>query len=375
MIYREFQGKKLSMLGMGCMRLPGGRNNAGIDVEATAKMVEHAIRNGVNYFDTAWGYHGGMSEPVIGKLLQKYPRDSFYIATKFPGYDLSNMDKVEQIFEQQLARTGMEYFDFYLFHNVCDRNVDAYLDPQYGIYDYLKKQKQAGRIKHLGFSIHADLDVMHRFLDAYGESIEFCQIQLNWLDWSFQDAKAKVELLQERNIPIWVMEPLRGGKLATLPGEDVATLKALRREEGIPAWSFRFLQSIKGVTMVLSGMSNFEQVADNIHTFSTDAPLNGEEWETLLGIADKMLSRPTLSCTSCRYCTEKCPQELDIPHLLALYNEQCFSTDAFMVRGKLSALSPDKQPSACLGCRGCEAVCPQEIKISEALADFAVRMR
>ena len=195
MIYKEFKGKKLSALGMGTMRLPviDGKNDV-IDEAATAEMFDYAIEKGINYFDTAWGYHDGQSELVVGKLLKKYPRDSFYVATKFPGYDASNMNKVEEIFEKQLEKTGMEYFDFYLFHNVCELNIDGYLDEKYGIFDYLMKQKENGRIKHLGFSTHGSYDTVKRFLNAYGEHMEFCQIQLNYIDYEFQNAK-RIELL------------------------------------------------------------------------------------------------------------------------------------------------------------------------------------
>ena len=165
MIYKKFQDIELSALGMGTMRLPLiGKNEAEIDEAASAEMVEYAIRHGVNYFDTAWGYHSGNSELVMGKILSEYPRDSFYLATKFPGYDVSNMDKVEEIFEKQLEKCRVEYFDFYLFHNVCEKNINEYLDPKYGILDYLIKQKENGRIRHLGFSAHGSYDVMKRFL-------------------------------------------------------------------------------------------------------------------------------------------------------------------------------------------------------------------
>ena len=198
MIYKEFQNLKLSALGMGAMRLPVLEgDDSQIDEAAAAQMVDLAMKSGVNYYDTAWGYHSGNSERVMGSILKNYPRDSFYLATKFPGYDLSNMDKAEEIFEKQLEKCGVEYFDFYLFHNVCEMNIDAYLDEKYGIFDYLMKQKKAGRIRHLGFSAHGAYDVMERFLDAYGKEMEFCQIQLNYLDWSFQDAKSKVVLLKK----------------------------------------------------------------------------------------------------------------------------------------------------------------------------------
>jgi len=312
---------------------------------------------------------------VMGKVLNTYPRESYYIATKFPGYDLSNMGKVEEIFEKQLEKTGMEYFDFYLFHNVNETNIDAYLDPQYKIYEYLIEQKKNGRIKHLGFSTHGDLDVMTRFLEAYGKDMEFCQIQLNYIDWTFQNDKEKMELLKSYNIPVWVMEPLRGGKLANIDDAYMAQLNAHRAEETKPGWAFRFLQTLPEVTMILSGMSNFIQLKENIETFSTDAPLNNAEWDTVLGIADDMITRIALPCTSCKYCTEKCPMELNIPALIEIYNEHIFTGGGFLPGMKLSVFPESKRPNACIGCRSCEAVCPQNIKISEAMQDFAEKMK
>lgn len=375
MIYKDFHDLKLSALGMGAMRLPLlDGNDTAIDEAAVNQMVAVAMEHGVNYYDTAWGYHGGRSEVVLGNALSRYPRERFYLADKFPGYDLSNMDKVEAIFEAQLKRCQVEYFDFYLFHNVCEMNIDDYLDESHGIFQYLIKQKQAGRIRHLGFSAHGSLDVMKRFLEAYGESMEFCQIQLNYLDWTFQDAKQKVELLEEHRIPVWVMEPLRGGKLASLPQEYSGQLQKLRPKEGIPAWAFRFLQTIPSVVVTLSGMSNLEQLTENLSTFSEDRPLNPQEMDALASIADSMLSRIALPCTACRYCISHCPQQLDIPGLLSLYNEHCFTGGGFIAPMALSALPEDKKPSACLGCRSCEAVCPQQIRISEAMADFAAKL-
>ena len=375
MIYRDFQDVKLSALGMGAMRLPVvDGDDSKIDEAAAFAMVDEAMARGVNYYDTAWGYHNGNSELALGKALARHPREKFYLATKFPGYDLSNMGKVEEIFEKQLEKCQVEYFDFYLFHNVCEMNIDAYLDPKYGTYDYLLAQKKNGRIRHLGFSAHGDYDVMKRFLEAYGKDMEFCQIQLNYLDWDFQDAKRKVELLNQWKIPVWVMEPLRGGKLASLAPEDEAKLKALRPDEGIPAWAFRYLQSIPSVVVTLSGMSNMEQMKDNIATFETDKPLNETELETLHAIAQGMVKKIVLPCTACHYSTSHRPQGLDIPNLLSLYNEHCFTQGGFIAPMALSAIPADKQPSACIGCRSCEAVCPQGIKISEAMADFTAKL-
>lgn len=375
MIYKNFQGIRLSALGMGAMRLPVvNGNDSEIDEKAAAAMVDYAMEHGINYYDTAWGYHGGNSELVMGRALGKYPRERYYLADKFPGYDLSNMDKAEPIFEKQLEKCGVSYFDFYLFHNVCEMNIDAYLNPKYGIYDYLMKQKRAGRIRHLGFSAHGGYDVMKRFLEAYGENMEFCQIQLNFLDWSFQDAKGKVALLKEYGIPVWVMEPLRGGKLAHLAEEDEEKLKKLRPQEAIPAWSFRFLQSIPGVTVTLSGMSSLEQLQANLRTYEEEQPLNSREMDVLLAIADEMVGKIALPCTACRYCVSHCPQGLDIPFLLSLYNEHCFTGGGFIAPMALASVPKDKQPGACVGCRSCEAVCPQQIRISEAMADFSEKL-
>lgn len=375
MIYRDFQDLKLSALGMGAMRLPViDGDDSKVDTAAAEEMVAYAMEHGINYYDTAWGYHSGQSELVMGNALKKYPRENYYLATKFPGYDLSNMDKVEEIFEEQLKKCQVEYFDFYLFHNVCEMNIDAYLDEKYGIYEYLIEQKKNGRIRHLGFSAHGSYDVIKRFLDAYGKDMEFCQLQLNYLDWGFQDAKAKAELLKEHDIPVWVMEPLRGGKLASLSEENTKKLREMRPDEETPAWAFRFLQSLPEVKVVLSGMSNMEQLQANIRTYEEDKPLSGEEMKNLLDIADSMLKKKTLPCTACHYCVSHCPQELDIPELLNLYNEHCFTEGGFIAPMALSSYPDDKKPSACIGCRSCEAVCPQQIKISEAMSDFAEKM-
>lgn len=370
MVYKQFQDLQLSALGMGAMRLPViDKNDEKIDEEATAKMVKYAIEEGINYFDTAWGYHGGHSELVMGKVLSEYPRESFYLASKFPGYDLANMPKVEEIFEKQLEKCRVSYFDFYLFHNVCEMNINEYLDEKYGIFEYLMKQKEDGRIRHLGFSAHGSVEVMRRFLEAYGKHMEFCQIQLNYVDWKFQEADAKVELLKEYGIPVWVMEPLRGGTLASLSEENTEKLKALRPEEKTPAWAFRYLQTIPEVVVTLSGMSNYEQLEENIHTFENEKPLDPKEMETILGIVDSMVNG--VPCTSCHYCTSHCPQGIDIPSMLRLYNEHSFTGGGFIAPMALMAVPEDKQPSACVGCRSCEAVCPQQIKISEVLEDFS----
>lgn len=366
MIYKNFKDLKLSALGMGCMRLPTveGQDNV-IDEEKTAEMVAYAMEQGINYYDTAWGYHGGNSEIVMGKVLSKYPRESFYLATKFPGFSKENLSNPAAIFEKQLEKCQTEYFDFYLFHSVTETNIDGYTDDQYGIFNYLMEQKKAGRIRHLGFSTHGSIATIRRFLDTYGKDLEFCQIQLNWLDWKLQNAKAKVELLNDYGIPVWVMEPVRGGRLANLPEEDTAKLNDLRPGVSTPEWAFRFLQGIKGVTMVLSGMSNETQLKENIVTFSSEAPLNEKEFETVMELADEMIARDAVPCTGCSYCVAGCPQGIQIPEVIKLYNELANG-------GTEKPGTPG--PGDCLSCGKCRLVCPQGINIPKVMEDYAAKL-
>lgn len=372
MIYKDFKGKKLSSLGMGCMRFP--TCDSQIDLEKTEEIIDYAIKNGINYFDTAWGYHEGKSESTLGKFLKKYPRDSFYLASKFPGFDEDKMSRVEEIFEKQLERCQVEYFDFYLFHCVCESNIDMYLDSKYGVYDYLLKQKQNGRIKHLGFSSHANLDNLKRFLEAYSENMEFCQLQINYLDWEFQNAKEAVKIVSSYGIPVWVMEPVRGGKLANLNHVFEAKLREINPSRSNAQWALRFIQNLPEVVVTLSGMSNLEQVKENIKTFSTRELLTENEKEVLFEIGRRMTSKDTLPCTACRYCIEKCPQELNIPHIIELYNEHIYSDGGFVTTTE-KAFDENKAPSDCLACGACETVCPQNIKISEMMKKFSEKLK
>ena len=375
MIYRDFKGKKISLYGMGAMRLPVVEgDDSKINESATFEMVDYAMAHGVNYYDTAWGYHGGNSETVMGRALARYPRESYYLADKFPGYDLSNMDKVEEIFEEQLRKCGVDHFDFYLFHNVCELNIDSYLDPKYGIHDYLMEQKRNGRITHLGFSVHGSFEVMRRFLDAYGKDMEFCQVQLNYVDWEFQNAKAKIELLRSMGIPCWVMEPVRGGRLANLADPEAAVLRAMRPDEAPVAWAFRFLQSMPEVTVVLSGSSNMEQMRQNIAICEEDRPLDGKEMEGLISLVRNMVDAKSVPCTACKYCLSHCPKGIDIPRMIELYNEHVFTGGGFIAPMALAAVPADRQPSACIGCGKCADVCPQQIDIPGIMKDFAQKL-
>jgi len=371
MMTNDFQGKQLSRLGFGTMRLPTNADGS-IDETQVAEMTAYAIEHGVNYFDTAYPYHGGESERVIGRVLSKYPRESYYLADKYPGHQISSTGyNPAEIFEEQLQKCDVEYFDFYLLHNVYEKSMEVYLDPQWGIVDYFKEQKRLGRIKHLGFSCHAETKGLKEFLDACGEDMEFCQIQLNYLDWTLQDAKGKYDLLTKRGIPVWVMEPVRGGRLAKLSDVEEAKLKALRPDDSIASWGFRFLQGLPNVKMVLSGMSNMDQMMDNVKTFSEEKPLSEEETALVLDIAEGM--KDSIPCTACRYCCDGCPAGLDIPALISTYNEIRFSP-AVNVAMRVEFMPEDKKPTACIGCGQCTQMCPQNIDIPGALKDFAEKL-
>ena len=370
MMMNEACGERLSRLGFGCMRLPQTPEKT-IDEHELRHMIDYAIAHDVNYFDTAWPYHGGHSELAVGRILADYPRDTWFLADKYPGHQISASYNPAEIFEEQLKKCGVEYFDFYLLHNVYENSFGVYTDPKWDILNYFKEQKRLGRIRHLGFSSHARPDTLAKFLDYAGDSMEFCQIQLNYLDWTLQDAKAKYDLLTARNIPVWVMEPLRGGKLASLSEEDESRMTALRPEESIASWSFRWLQNLPNVKMVLSGMSDFEQMVDNVHTFSSGERQTAEEASLLADIAEGL--KDALPCTRCRYCCEGCPMQLEIPMLIHAWNDLKFS-GSMTVPMQMDALPEDKKPSACIGCGACAAICPQKIDIPTALSEFAERL-
>ena len=367
MEYTQVCGEKLSRLGFGCMRLPL-REDQSIDEAVLDRMVDYAMAHGVNYFDTAWPYHGGRSELAIGKSLSRYPRDQWFLADKYPGHQIASSYDPADIFEQQLVKCGVDYFDFYLLHNVYENSIGVYRDPRWNILPYFLEQKRLGRIRHLGFSTHARPDTLAAFLDEAGDSMEFCQIQLNYVDWTLQNAREKYDLLTERNIPVWVMEPLRGGKLAALSDEDTARLRAVRPEESTAAWSFRWLRNLPNVHMGLSGMSDFDQMRDNVATFSGGLSQTREEAALLAEIAEGL--KNALPCTRCRYCCDGCPMQLDIPMLIHAYNDIRFAS-SMTVPMQFDALPEEKKPSACIGCGACAAVCPQKIDIPAAMQDFA----
>lgn len=370
MIYTTLDNKKISLLGFGAMRLPTSPDGS-IDEKKTFEMVDYAIKNGVNYFDTAWPYHNGESERTIGKALARYDRSKFYLADKYPGHQVSEKYDPSDIFEEQLKRCGVEYFDFYLLHNVYEKSINTYFDPRWGIIDYFKEQKRLGRIKHLGFSTHGDLSTIKEFLEKCDVEMEFCQIQLNYLDWTLQNAKEKYEFLREKGIPVIVMEPVRGGGLASLNDRSEKRLREVCPDASVASWSFRFLQKLPGIMTVLSGMSDFYQVEDNIKTFTDKKELSDNEFHMLLDIAETL--KDSVPCTACRYCCDGCPMGLDIPRLIGIYNELRVSP-VTNIAMRIEWLPEDKKPSACISCGKCMQICPQKIDIPRELKNLTATL-
>lgn len=408
MLTNDFLGDTIARLGFGAMRLPIIDNDASnVDQATVDAMVDAAITAGVNYFDTAYPYHGGMSEIVLGKSLARYPRDQFYLATKYPGHQIADTYDPAPIFEEQLAKCDVDYFDFYLLHNVYEASIDVYLDERWGIADYFIEQKKNGRIRHLGFSCHGRPETLKRFIEygtrKYAELeqhdpktaalfankniMEFCQIQLNYLDWTLQDAAEKTKLLEDVGMPIVVMEPLRGGKLAALsdtqmqqlqeelsvqPQSDVAdTLsKGVVDATNCAAveWAFRWLLGIESVKTILSGMSDLAQVEENCRIFQTASPLTKPEEDVLLTIAESLKSG--VPCTACRYCVDACPQVIDIPMMLNAYNDLQFDT-SFTVSMQMDAVPEGQRAQDCIQCERCVQMCPQGIDIPVVLERLA----
>lgn len=372
MLYSEFKGKKISALGMGCMRFPTTEDGK-IDEARAEAIIDLAIEGGINYFDTAYIYHRGESERFVGKALSKYPRDSYFLATKYPGFSEDNFKDPVGVFAHQLEKCGADHFDFYLFHNVNENNIDLFLSEEYGVKEHIIKMKREGKIRHLGFSAHTSVKVMERFIDGMDGEIEFCQIQLNYLDYTLQRAKEKVEMLNSRGLPIIVMEPLRGGKLAALPDAYKERLQKYG-EKSPAAWSFKFLQSTKGVFVTLSGMSSEEVMRENLATFSERIPLSAEEYSALVSLGKDMMGDGTLPCTACGYCTEVCPVGLAIPWLVGQYNEMMFAGGESLP-WQIPGLKKEKSPISCIGCGACEDVCPQGIKIRTVMDKFTEMLK
>ena len=359
------------LLGYGMMRLP--QKNGKIDREEAQKLVDTAMAAGVNYFDTAQPYHGGESQQFVGDALKKYPRNSYMIATKLPLWSLRSAAEAETIFKGQLEACKTDYFDFYLAHGFNQGSFNTF--EQLKIYDYLKAQKDAGKIKYLGFSIHASPEVLENILKAH--DWDFCQIQLNYVDWDNQtNAKRMYEILTEKGVPVIVMEPVQGGRLAYLGGSEQQdspagkVLKTANKDASIASWALRYAGSLPNVLTVLSGMTTMAQLNDNIKTFTDFKPLTDDERKTLSEARDVYLgvSRSRVPCTACKYC-DVCPVKVDIPAVFAVWNDFCEKKDEAAFKEAYNKLSV--KASACISCRRCVRMCPQQIDIPTELRKIA----
>lgn len=363
MIYKQFQDIKLSRLGMGNMRLPMNRGR--IDRQKAQEIIDYAMAQGINYYDTAYVYHQGESESFLGEALRKFRREDYYLATKF--YVMANPD-IEQVFKEQLRKLQTDYIDFYLLHCVNEETSSAYRNKNCHYMDYLLEQKAKGRIRHIGFSSHGNLNTLETFLD-WSDSFEFVQIQLNYLDWTLQNARRQYEIITGHGLPVWVMEPVRGGKLASLGQKYDAMLKQARPEWSVPAWAFHWLMGLDNVTMILSGMSTIEQIKDNVETFREDKPLTKEQGMLLMNIAAGYQSKLAVPCTACRYCCDGCPVNIDIPTWMNLYNELALTKDR---KRWEDALQKGIGPSDCIACGQCMSHCPQNINVPGYLKKLTV---
>jgi len=364
MYFKDFYGKKHSALGLGGIHLPLEEGNPNrVDRVRGQAIVDLLMENGVNVFDSGYFYYNGDSERFYGEALQKYPRESYTLSTKF---SVSANPDVEAVFEEQLRRCRTEYFDVYMLHGVIDENIPRYTDPEKDYIGYLLRQKEAGRIRHLGFSTHATPDALRRFLAHY-DGYDMALMQLNYVDWTLLHAKEQYEILTEHGIPVWVMEPNKGGRLATLNEEAAAILRAAAPERSLPSWAFRFLMGLPNVHTVLSGMSEPAFVMDNLATFASCDPLSEEELAVLERAKEAFLKNLGVPCSACRYCCDHCPQQLDIPHLMHSYNEYCVSGSVWKVLTDEQA----EQAKQCIKCGACAAHCPQRIDIPAAIEKVA----
>jgi predicted aldo/keto reductase-like oxidoreductase len=361
-------GEELSLLGFGLMRLPLKEGTREIDKDLALKMVDYAKNKGVNYFDTAYMYHEGNSESFAGEALSRYDRDSYKLATKMPMMIVRQAEDVERIFEEQLKKCRVEYFDYYLLHGLGRASLKAIEDLK--VYEQLKEKKRQGKIRHLGFSFHDSPEILTQLVEKY--DWDFAQIQLNYLDWDQQDAKGQYEVLESHGIPVTVMEPVRGGALANLGAEAEAVFKAADPKASVPSWAIRFVGSLPGVQVVLSGMSNMEQVEDNVATMTNFRPLSDADREVINKAVLAYRTAGAVPCTGCRYCME-CPQGVDIPRNLATFNGLLYNKErnvpgynfGFMM--EYGRISEDKQAHNCVACLQCEEKCPQHIDIAHQM--------
>ncbi|MDD2594545.1 MAG: aldo/keto reductase [Bacteroidales bacterium] len=383
--YRSHKGtaNKISLLGFGCMRYPLKADKT-IDEALAQKMIDYAYAHGVNYYDTAYPYHRGASEAFTGKALKKYPRNSFYLADKMPTWLIDSSQKAKEIFDSQLERCQVEYFDYYLLHALEKEEDYKKVYLEYGVLDYLKEEKKAGRIKQLGFSFHGKPEFFDYLLEQY--PWDFVQIQLNYYDWDGDNAKYLYNKLEEKNIPCIIMEPVRGGMLAKLNPDAEAVLKEAHPDKTIASWAMRYVASLPGVLTVLSGMTAMDHVIDNVATLSTDfKPLDNDERKVLDKALQIFLKTRPILCTSCKYCMP-CKFGVDIPGNFMVYNK-CVNESTipevgsqtpaeFAKRREIflkayNEIPVEARADKCMNCKKCERVCPQHLPITSELERIA----
>jgi predicted aldo/keto reductase-like oxidoreductase len=359
---------EVSLLGFGLMRLPVLDNDKSkIDYPTAEKMVEKAFAGGINYFDTAYPYHEGQSEVFAGDVLSKRDRSSYYLASKMPTWETAKSeDEVKRIFDEQLKKCKTDFFDFYLVHSFDPDHFDRF--KRLHMYDFLKKKKEEGYIKRLGFSFHSNPDLLAQVVEGY--QWDFAQIQLNYVDWDLLNAKRFYEYLSAHKLPVIVMEPVRGGALAALNEKAAGILKAARPQDSLASWAIRFAASLPNVMVVLSGMSTPEQMDDNLKTFAPFTPLSDGERKTLNEAAKAYNASGTIPCTGCRYCMD-CPAGVDIPVVFSQYNHYQLSKkrDAFVSTYRYL---PEKEKAHnCISCGKCVKLCPQGIEIPKFMKEIA----
>ncbi|MDR2005652.1 MAG: aldo/keto reductase [Acidaminococcales bacterium] len=361
-VYKN-SGEEVSLLGFGCMRLPRRKEDSPeIDAKTARAMIGYAIEHGVNYFDTAHPYHEGLSEPFVGEALSAYPRDKFNLATKMPTWLINDQADVHAIFAGQLKKCRVKYFDYYLVHNI---GGDTF--PKVGehrIYEILQEKKREGKIRRLGFSFHAAPELLRRVTDLY--EWDFAQIQLNYLDWELQAAKSQYEILTDKGIPVVVMEPVRGGALARLCPQAIDIFRAAEPGASAASWALRYAASLPNVLTVLSGMTNMEQIKDNVATMENFRPLTPNGYAVIADALAAYRLSGTIPCTACGYCMD-CPFGVNIPKVFAIYNNYRINNSDMLFMLEYKVLGLSGQAANCQKCERCLPLCPQGIKITEWL--------
>ena len=362
---------KMPKLGFGLMRLP--ETGKKIDHETVCAMVDAYLAAGLNYFDTAYVYHSGLSEVEAREaIVKRHPRESFTLATKLPAWELKRPEDRDRIFKEQMERAGVDFFDFYLLHSIEDGNINVY--EKFDCFNWAQQKKAEGKIRHFGFSFHGSPALLKRVLDAHPE-VEFVQIQLNYADWNNPVVRSGelYRILVERNIPMVIMEPCKGGSLAKLKPELEEKLKAARPDASIASWAFRYVASLPGIMTILSGMSDPEQMQDNLSTFTNFEPLSDTERAVLDDVTAEMLNIPLIGCTSCRYCCDGCPMHISIPDVFRAVNTMTLYNETFRPKAFYSGLisSGSGRASDCIACGQCEGVCPQHLPIISLMKDAA----